>query len=186
MQGGVNRETVPSPSLASRRQAPCWTAGERCPPAPTLPATLRTQEEEAGPRSQAPCTGPQGNQYEGLPCSPEAMAYFLHGRPQLYPDTGRGSRPKASRCERKGRGWGEAGEEQAALAGESGKWGHLGGCPVQDSRRPLIAQVLSSPQNTLRSPAAAAGALCQHKSTWCQFPSSHNTLDSNHDTHQPW
>lgn len=23
---------------------------------------------------------------EGLPCSPEAMAYFLHSRPQLYPE----------------------------------------------------------------------------------------------------
>lgn len=150
----------------------------------TFPATLRTREEEVGPKARHHALGPRVTNREGLPCSPEAVAYFLHGRLQLYPEHREGEQAQDQHTARGvwREGWGV--REQAALAGKSGKWGHLGGCPVQVSRRPLIAQVLSSPQDTLKS--LAAGALCQHESAWYQFPSSHDMLNSNHDTHQPW
>lgn len=73
---------------------------------------------------------------------------------------------------------------QGSLGRREGQTGRTGGCPVQVSRRPLIAQVLSAPQDTLQ-PTAARG-LCQHQRPHgvC-FLQARDTLHSSHDAHQP-
>lgn len=75
-----------------------------------LPHHFPCQAEDTGGGGRSPearhrALGHRVTNRGGLPCSPEAMAYFLHGRPQLYPEHREGEQAQDQQTAR-GRGGG--------------------------------------------------------------------------------